>query len=107
MLKGLTWQYIIESRPISNRCFGECQIISSLFRIFHAAVGTQGHWDDWSIFPEYDREMLDDVGPDPSNDDAVRIVIDLITSLPEVQAIETYLRLTGISRGSIMDPAIP
>jgi len=107
MLKGLTWRYVIESRPLSNQRFGERQIIASLFRIFLAAVGTQGHRDDWSIFPEYDREMLEDVGPDPSNDDAVRIVIDSISSLIEAQAIETYLRLTGISRGSIMDPAIP
>lgn len=107
MLKGLTWHYVIESRPLSNQRFGERQIIASLFRIFLAAVGTQGHRDDWSIFPEYYREMLEDAGPDPSNDDAVRIVIDLISSLTEAQAIETYLRLTGFSRGSIMDPAIP
>jgi len=107
MLNGLTWQYVIESRPLSNQRFGERQIITSLFRIFHAAVGTQDHHDDRSIFPEYYREMLEDAGPNVTDEDAVRIVIDLISSLTEAHALETYLRLTGISRGSIMDPAIP
>lgn len=100
MLKGLTWQYVIESRSLTTQRFGQRALIRSLFSVLADAAASPA---DRHVFPEIHQEMLRDATTD---DQIVRVVADLISSMAESQAVEMHHRLTGLSLGSAMDPII-
>lgn len=98
MLKELTWHYVMRSPALTAQKHGQMQIIETLFTIFHAAAQAQNS-SEWDIFPFSYREKLE------VNDSAAersRIVIDLIASLTETQAIQMYQRLMGTSQSSML-----
>lgn len=98
-LKGLTWHYVIDSQSLASQRFGQRRVIRTLVEIYaNAAVS-----DDrraWRMFPEFFQNEIEIAG---SNDSLkLRTVADVIASLSEVQAIETYQRLTGQTLGSAL-----
>ncbi len=101
MLKGLTWQYVIESPPLITHRYGHKRLIQSLFEtLCEAGASTP----DRRVFPEFYRELL---GSSPNDATIVRTVADLIASMTESQAIALHHRLTGISLGATLDPILP
>lgn len=96
MLKELTWHYVMRSPALTAQKRGYVRIIEELFTTFHEA---SQHQKDWDIFPFGYRERLE------STHDAQersRIVIDLIASMTETQAVQMYQRLQGTSESSIL-----
>ena len=58
------------------------------------------------MLPEGYREELyriEDEGEDKEQE-RTRIVVDLIASMTEQQALKMYQRLIGVSLGSVLDP---
>ena len=96
MLKELTWHYVMRSPALTAQKRGYVRIIEELFTTFHEA---SQHQKDWDIFPFGYRERLESTG-DPQ--ERSRIVIDLIASMTETQAVQMYQRLQGTSESSIL-----
>ncbi|MGH2560806.1 MAG: deoxyguanosinetriphosphate triphosphohydrolase family protein [Thermomicrobiales bacterium] len=101
MLKGLTWQYVIESRALLTQRYGHKKLIESLFMTLCSAASSAR---DRRVFPEFYRELLE---ADPTDELTVRVVADLIASMTESQVIEMHHRLTGIALGAALDPIVP
>jgi dGTPase len=100
LLKGITWHYVIESRPLIAHRYGQKNLIKSLFLILCDAGSTS---NDRRIFPEFFRELL---GESPTDHVITRTVADLISSMTESQVVEMHHRLTGISLGAALDPIV-
>jgi dGTPase len=101
MLKGLTWQYVIESPALITHRYGHKRLIQSLFATLCDAGASK---NDRKVFPAFYREHL---GESPDSATIVRTVADLIASMTESQVIALHLRLTGISLGAALDPILP
>lgn len=100
MLKGLTWQYVIDSRALIAQRYGHTTLVSSLFAtLTNAGKSTK----DRRLFPQFYQELL---GDSPDDKTVVRTVADLIASLTESQTIALHLRLTGVSLGGSLDPIL-
>ena len=102
MLKELTWHYVMRRPALTAQKKGQIHMVKTLFDTFHTAVRSSRR-ADWDIFPFSYRErlMLTEESQERS-----RIVIDLIASMTEAQAIQMYQRLTGTSQGSILIPIV-
>jgi dGTPase len=101
MLKGLTWQYVIESRALLTQRYGHKMLIESLFQTLCGAGASS---KDRKVFPEFYQDLL---GLSPDDRHVVRVVVDLIASMTESQVVEMHHRLTGISLGGVLDPIVP
>lgn len=101
MLKGLTWQYVIESRALITQRYGHKHLIASLFQSLCDAGASRS---DRRVFPEFYRELLGDSPDDPL---VVRTTADLIASMTESQVVALHHRLTGVSLGGSLDPILP
>lgn len=102
MLKGLTWQYVIDSRPLLTQRYGHRKLIASLFDVLMAA-GTSERKRDHRIFPSFYQERLEE---SESDENVARTVADLISALTEAQVVAMHHRLTGISMGAAFDPIL-
>jgi dGTPase len=107
-LKQLVWHYVIESDRLLTQQHGERMVIRSLFGLFMMQIG-KGNYD---IFGEPCRRALraidqsaksGDWADDKIKEERVRVVIDLIASMTESQAVRLNHRLTGVAIGSIHD----
>lgn len=98
MLKELTWHYVMRSPALTAQKRGQMQMITTLFETFHSAAMSHKP-GDWDIFPFGYRERLETTG---STAERSRIVIDLIASMTEPQAVQMYQRLTGTSQSSML-----
>ncbi len=96
MLKELTWHYVMRSPALTAQKRGYVRIIEELFTTFHEA---SQHQKDWDIFPFGYRERLESTH---DSQERSRIVIDLIASMTETQAVQMYQRLQGTSESSIL-----
>jgi dGTPase len=101
MLKGLTWQYVIESRALITQRYGQKQLIRSLFSTLCDAGASSS---DRRIFPEFYQELL---GEHPDDTTIARTVADLISSMTESQVVALQHRLAGVSLGAALDPILP
>jgi dGTPase len=101
LLKGLTWQYVIESPALITQRYGQRKLIESLFLTLCEAGGPV---QDRRVFPAFYQQLL---GPTPDDPLIVRTVTDLIASLTEAQVVALHHRLTGISMGASLDPILP
>jgi len=103
MLKELTWYYVVNNPTLATQRHGQRRVIESLLEMFMAAAASR---KDWVLFPEGYREQLELRARDASgsSDEQTRVVIDLVASMTEQQAIRTYHKLTGVSLGSVLDP---
>jgi dGTPase len=102
LLKQLTWHYVIESPSLATQQHGQRHVVRRLFEIYCNEAHSPVHPErrGYQIFPEYYRELLRAA---PDDDMRTRLVIDLIASMTEQQALEMFQRLTGVSLGSAMD----
>ncbi|MGV3525435.1 MAG: deoxyguanosinetriphosphate triphosphohydrolase family protein [Candidatus Sericytochromatia bacterium] len=98
MLKELTWHYVMRSPALTAQKHGQTQLITALFETFHAAAQSPNP-GDWDIFPFGYRERLETT---ITRTERSRIVIDLIASMAEAQAVQMYQRLMGTSPGSML-----
>lgn len=98
MLKELTWHYVMRSPALTAQKHGQVQMVTTLFETFHTAALSPNP-GDWDIFPFGYRERLETTA---SNEERSRIVIDLIASMTEPQAVQMYQRLTGTSQSSML-----
>lgn len=101
MLKGLTWQYVIESSALLTQRYGHKSLIASLFNVLMTAGSNVR---DRRIFPMFYQERL---AEGDGNEHIARTVADLISSLTEAQVVAMHHRLTGISMGASLDPILP
>lgn len=92
ILKQLVWHYVIQNPALLTQQHGERHVIRGLFQLY------MGESKNVDFFPAPFREALkaDDAKP-------TRIVIDMIASLTETQAVRLYQRLKGTTLGSILD----
>jgi dGTPase len=113
MLKELTWQYVIHSPALATQQVGYRKVIETLFnRLFSAAASKRGH--NLAMFPLAFRNDLEQCIAESRNargslsNDGLRrigrIVLDVISTMTERQALRMYGRLTGTDPGSILDP---
>jgi dGTPase len=100
ILKELAWTYVIENPALTAQQEGQKEIIRLLFEKFSTAALNQ----DWRIFPASMRSDVRASRTEWAKDPVMRtrVVIDLISSMTEVQAIEMHRRLTGFSFGSVL-----
>ncbi|MGC4107944.1 MAG: dNTP triphosphohydrolase [Thermomicrobiales bacterium] len=105
LLKGVTWQYVIDSRALVTQRYGHTQLIRSLFRVLaDAASEAKAPGEVSRIFPPFYQDMIRE--GDFADDVIVRCVADYIASMTEQQVIALHHRLTGIALGADLDPIV-
>jgi dGTPase len=97
MLKQLTWHYVIDNPALDTQQYGQRRVVRELFKIYHDESKTARQW---RIFPMSVQEQLEGGVPD---EERIRLIADLIASMTEQQILNMYLRLTGVSLGSVLD----
>ena len=101
-LKGLTKHLVIDRPGLGTLQHGLRRIVRRLFDEYELASR-----DDklWRIFPKLYRDELQRIWNEERNRDSARIrmVIDLISSLSEREAVNRYRLITGQTTGSVMD----
>jgi dGTPase len=102
MLKELTWRYVIKNPSLATQQHGQRRVIRELFEMYMEAA----HSGNWTMFPEgYAEEFkLTEENAQDKDQGKTRIVVDLIASMTEQQALKMHQKLTGISLGSVLDP---
>jgi dGTPase len=103
MLKQITWHYVITNPALAAQQQGQREIIRVLFKTYReAASGGRG---GEALFPLAFRDRLDRTRRDYPNDEQAltRLVVDLIASMTEYQALRVYQKLTGVNPGSALD----
>lgn len=96
ILKNLTRFYIIESRRLATLQQGQRKIISDLYSILSESLK-----DDFKLFPTKFRSLMEDYSF--SSMEQERIVLDIICSLSDAEAVRLHKRLTGIEVHSILE----
>lgn len=89
LLEGLTWHYVIDSDLLHPHRDEQRAMIRALFdRLADAAMSEGGR----ERFPAFDRERLRDAGSEPAR---LRVVADVIASMSEGEAVESFKGVTG------------
>jgi dGTPase len=100
VLKELAWFYVITDPSLSTIKRGQERVVNDLHKIYvEAALDPK---DGYQLFPLAQRELL---GRIQSKNEARRVATDFVAGLTEPMAYELHHRLTGVSRGSILDAA--
>ncbi|PRP96271.1 deoxyguanosinetriphosphate triphosphohydrolase-like protein [Enhygromyxa salina] len=106
LLKGLTWEYVIESPTLATQQMGHRKIIRGLFEAYLEAVSTRP-----AVLPPRFQDYLsgalaDQVyGPLDQKQRQVRTVADIIANMTDTEALRMYRRLHGFSPGSLAEIA--
>lgn len=105
VLKGLTWEYVIESPMLATQQMGHRKVINGLFDAYLDASR-----DHISALPPRFRDygqrtpLNDQIYRSLSDDQRrVRMVADVISSMTDVEALRMYRRLHGFLPGSLSD----
>jgi dGTPase len=101
LLKELTWVYVIRNPALATQQMGQKRLIKSLFEAF----GEASQEKEPNLFPLSARDellKLRAAGLDTERN-RTRVVVDLIASMTEIQALETYQKLSGLLPGSGLD----
>ena len=96
VLKELTWFYVIKRPSLETLHHGQRRMIRRLHRIYVNAARS----GDVTIFPAARRDQLR-----RTRRRTCEIVTDWVAGLTEEMAYELHHRLTGESKGSILDAA--
>jgi dGTPase len=99
VLKELAWFYIIDSPALATVQHGQRRVIRELHTLYLDGAVTPKLRD---LFPTGQRELLERRKTD---DQKRRVATDFVAGLTEEMAFELHHRLTGVSRGSILDAA--
>ena len=99
VLKELTWRYVIDSLAIKTQQHGQRRVVRELFDAYYKATGSTDT-DLKGILPADAGAELNGAADEEQR---VRVVADLISSMTERQLTITHRRLTGVESGSITD----
>jgi dGTPase len=99
VLKEVAWFYIIASPALATIQYGQRRVIRELHELYIEAADAGKKRE---LFPTPQREILERL---PMGADPRRVATDFIASLTEEMAFELHHRLTGASRGSLLDAA--
>jgi dGTPase len=106
ILKQLTWEYVISTPALATQQHGQRRVIRDLFRIYERATRTP---EEHAVLPDSSREVLEEVmdvrDEQRRHQERIRLVVDLIASMTEQQALDMHRRLTGLNLGSVLDPS--
>jgi dGTPase len=97
ILKQLTRYYVIENPALETQQYGQRRVVRELFEIYKGALDSG---DDMGVLSLSHREEIKVANGD---EERIRIVSDLISSMTEQQLLKTHQRLVGLSPGSVMD----
>jgi dGTPase len=98
LLKELAWTYIIDGPALAAMQHGQRKIIETLFQYLADAAEAR-KWQNFSL--GIATQMVRDEALWKTAESRLRLVADIISGLTENQAIDLYLRLTGVAAGSI------
>lgn len=99
VLKEIAWYYIIGSPALATIQYGQRRVIHELHQLYIQAADKAKLRE---LFPTPQRELLERRhGPAERR----RVATDFVASLTEDMAFELHHRLTGVSRGSLLDAA--
>jgi dGTPase len=110
VLKDLTRVYVIESPAVQSQRYGQRRIIRTLFETFleeatRPAKTARERSRYLQIFPPLYHELIQQL--DIADIRSIkRTIADLIASMAEQQAIDTFAKLTGQSQGSVTEPIV-
>ncbi|HEY9723846.1 MAG TPA: dNTP triphosphohydrolase [Oscillatoriaceae cyanobacterium] len=104
LLKDIMWYYVFTDSGLASQQYGHAKVITYLFTSFMEASTSKRS----SIIPYPFRDYLDELKAEgrAGEDEKrlrTRIVVDLIASMTEQQALAMYQRLSGATPGTIMD----
>ncbi len=105
LLKDVTAHFVFESPTLLAQQDGQKLIVAKLFEVFHEALGPGGRPQ---LIPPSFAHLVEWCQADAPVADRrrARAAADIVSSLTEEQAHRLYLRLTGISPGTIHDPIV-
>jgi len=104
LLQRIVWAYAIANPRLATQKYGQGRIIKTLFEIYAEAVAS----NNLSLLPaRFGRELrrLRDrqAAGAAVEPEQLRLIVDLIASLSEAEAVAIYRRLVGITQGSVLD----
>jgi dGTPase len=99
VLKELTWFYVIADRSLKVQQHGQRKVVRDLFDTYMQASEDEDR-ATLGIFPVSQQEEMQNAS---TQEERVRMVADLISSMTERQLMITHRKLTGIEPGSITD----
>jgi len=99
ILKELTWFYVIANRSLKVQQHGQRKVVQDLFRTYMEATEGKDR-EALSIFPASQQEQMQEAA---TQEERIRLVADLISSMTEQQLMITHRKLTGTDPGSITD----
>jgi dGTPase len=102
VLKFMLVHYVLENPAVKAQRRGQRKVVEQLFEIFYNAT-KQGSKEDIEIIHPPFREEAEKVREDSNEEERVRLVADIITSMTEQQAINVHKRLTGDAPGSLQE----
>jgi dGTPase len=110
VLKDLTRVYVIESPAVQSQRYGQRRIIRTLFDIFleeaTRPAETRAERNRYlQVFPPLYQERIGQIDAEDIRS-IKRTIADLIASMAEQQAIDTFAKLTGQSQGSVTEPIV-
>ncbi len=94
-LQRLTWQYVISNPRLATQQTGQRRVIKELFSYFLEAAEKE----DMARLPA----RLAHLTGDEHNCSPARLAADSVASLADSEATRLYLRISGISSGSVLD----
>lgn len=109
LLKELTWFYVIMRPSLAAQQHGQRRIIKRLFRSFLNALHPNSR--TWHLLPPFFQSEIENCANHFGTTSIpleiqTRLVADTIASMTDIEAHKTYLRLAGVSPGSVLDPIV-
>jgi dGTPase len=96
MLKELTRFYVFENSALKNMQEHQEAIVEGLFNIYLSAMDK----NELKVFPTLTCERLEELAKVGDRQGSVRVIIDLLASMTELQITQTFHCLSATSFGS-------
>lgn len=96
ILKKLASYYIIDHPSLRSKQKGQKRVVKELYKTFTKAATKS----DFELFPEPYKTLLKE--SNLNREGKIRIAVDFITGMTELQAILMYKRITGFQLGSAL-----
>lgn len=104
LAKQLTRYYVINAPALATQQWGQVEIIETLFETYDEALKATP--PELRIIPATFRDQATAWSRgDRGEGDRVRLVVDIIASMTDYQALCMYQRVTGQAPGTVFDPS--